>query len=127
MTTPCFKQVYRLYSNESGEAFADVVTLHDEVIDDTKPFEIFDPDHTWKRKTVTDFTAKPLLKQIFDKGRCVYDLPDVKEVRQYCQSQLETIWDEVKRFENPHKYYVDLSEKLWNIKTELIKEHSDNR
>ena len=127
VTTPCFKQVYRLYSNESGEAFADVVTLHDEVIDDTKPFEIFDPDHTWKRKTVTDFTAKPLLKKIFDKGKCVYDLPDVKEIREYCQSQLETIWDEVKRFENPHKYYVDLSEKLWNIKTELIKEHSGNR
>ena len=126
VTTPCFKQVYRLYSNESGEAFADVVTLHDEIIDDSKPFEIFDPDHTWKRKTVTDFTAKPLLKKIFDKGRCVYDLPDVKEVRAYCQQQLDTIWDEVKRFENPHKYYVDLSEKLWNIKADLINKHSKN-
>ncbi len=127
VTTPCFKQVYRLYSKESGEAFADVVTLHDEVIDDTKPFEIFDPDHTWKRKTVTDFTAKPLLQKIFDKGKCVYNFPDVKQVRDYCQAQLDTIWDEVKRFENPHKYYVDLSEKLWNIKTDLISRHSRNR
>ena len=127
VTTPCFKQIYRLYSKDSGEAFADVVTLHDEVIDDTQPFEIFDPDHTWKRKTVTNFTAKPLLKKIFDKGECIYDLPDVKEVREYCQSQLATIWEEVKRFENPHKYYVDLSEKLWNIKTDLIKNNLSGR
>ena len=124
VTTPCFKQVYRLYSNESGEAFADVVTLHDEIIDDTKPFEIFDPDHTWKRKTVTDFTAKPLLKKIFDKGECVYDLPDVREVREYCMQQLDTIWDEVKRFENPHKYYVDLSKPLWDIKQKLLDEYN---
>lgn len=125
ITTPCFKQIYRLFSKESGEAFADVVTLHDETIDDTKPIEIFDPDHTWKRKTVTDFYSKPLLVKIFDKGECVYDLPDVDEVRDYCTDQLSKIWDEVKRFENPHKYYVDLSEKLWSIKTELIKKHSN--
>ena len=127
VTTPCFKQVYRLYSNESGEAFADVVTLHDEVIDDTKPFEIFDPEHTWKRKTVTDFTAKPMLQKIFDKGECVYELPAVEQVREYCLSQVDGIWEEVKRFENPHTYYVDLSEKLWNIKIDLIKQHSENR
>ena len=104
-----------------------MVTLHDEVIDDTKPFEIFDPDHTWKRKTVSDFTAKPMLRKIFDKGECVYDLPSVEEVRKYCLEQIDGIWDELKRFENPHKYYVDLSEKLWNIKLDLINKHTKNK
>lgn len=124
ITTPCFKQIYRLYSKENDQAIADVVTMHDEVIDDTKPIEIFDPDHTWKRKTLTDVYAKPLMQKIFDKGKCIYDLPSVEEVKKYCLSQIDGIWDEVKRFENPHKYYVDLSEKLWAIKSELTKEYS---
>lgn len=124
ITTPCFKQVYRLFSRETGQAIADVVTLHDEIMDDSKPYEIFDPDHTWKRKTVTDFYAKPLLQKIFDKGKCVYTSPEVSEIKEYCKNQVDTIWDEVKRFENPHRYYVDLSQDLWDIKSELIKKYS---
>ena len=123
ITNPCFKKVYRLFSRESGKAIADVLTLADEVIDDSRDYEIFDPEHTWKRKTVTDFRAVELLVQIFDKGKCVYKSPNLKEIRAYCEQQLETIWDEVKRFENPHEYYVDLSEKLWNIKYKLLSEH----
>lgn len=124
ITTPCFKQVYRLYSRENDMAIADVVTLHDEVIDDTRDYEIFDPEHTWKRKTVTNFYTKPLLTKIFEDGKLVYDLPNVEEIKQYCALQTDTVWEEVKRFENPHKYYVDLSQKLWNIKHSMLDEYS---
>ncbi|MBQ7793457.1 MAG: nicotinate phosphoribosyltransferase [Clostridia bacterium] len=120
ITTPGFKQVYRLYSRESSAAIADVITLHDEVIDDSKPYEIFDPEHTWKRKTVTDFYARPLLKPIFEKGECVYDQPSLEALREYCRMEIDGLWDEVKRFENPHTYYVDLSQKLWDMKYGLL-------
>lgn len=123
ITTPCFKQLYRLYSGENNKAIADVVTLHDEVIDDTKDYEIFDPAYTWKRKTVTNFYAKPLLRKIFDHGKFVYDSLSTQEIKEYCNEQIETIWDEVKRFENPHRYYVDLSQKLWDIKNSMLSEH----
>src|SRR5690606_38796594 len=116
ITNPGFKQVYRLYERATGKAIADVITLHDEVIDDTQPYEIFDPIHTWKRKTVTDFVAKKLLVKIFDKGKCIYESPDVHTIRQFCQEQVNTLWPEVLRFENPHNYYVDLSKPLWDIK-----------
>ena len=124
ITTPCFKQIYRLYSKETDKALADIVTLHDEVIDDTKDLTIFDPEFTWKKKTVTDFYAEPLMKKIFSGGKLIYDLPDVKEIKKHCENQMDTIWDEVKRFENPHKYYVDLSEKLWTIKHKMLDEYS---
>ncbi len=124
ITTPCFKQIYRLYSKETKKALADIVTLHDEAIDDTKDLTIFDPEFTWKKKTVTDFYAEPLMKKIFSDGKLVYNLPDVKEIKKYCENQMDTIWDEVKRFENPHKYYVDLSEKLWTIKHRMLDEYS---
>ena len=120
ITTPDFKQVYRLYDNETGKAIADVMTLHNEVLDDSQPYEIFDPVYTWKRKKVKDFTAKPLLVQIFDKGECCYQSPDIKDIKKFCNEQVETLWDEVKRFENPHRYYVDLSKKLWDIKQALL-------
>jgi len=123
ITTPCFKNLYRLFSNDTGKAIADVITLHDEVIDDSKEYEIFDPNHTWKRKKVTDFTAKKLLTKIFDNGRCVYDVPPLKDVRDYCMAEIDKIWDEVKRFENPHEYYVDLSQKLWDVKYKLLSEN----
>lgn len=125
ITTPGFKQVYRLYSRENSQAIADVITLHKEVIDDTKPLEIFDPEHTWKRKTVTDYYARPLLKKIFDKGELVYDLPELDVLREYCKMQIDGLWDEVKRFENPHTYYVDMSQKLWNLKYGLLSEYKD--
>ena len=125
ITTPCFKQPWRLYDNETGKAIADVITLKDETIDDTKPYEIFDPVHTWKRKTVTDFTAKPLQVQLFEKGECVYTCPDLKETKEYCRVQVDTLWDEVTRFENPHRYYVDLSQALWNEKQRLLAAKTD--
>ncbi|MBE7015698.1 MAG: nicotinate phosphoribosyltransferase [Ruminococcaceae bacterium] len=120
ITTPGFKQVYRLYSIETGAAIADVVTLHDEVIDNQKPYEIFDPEHTWKKKTVSNFYVRPLLKQIFKNGECVYENPDLDVLKEYCKLEIEKLWDEVKRFENPHEYYVDLSKNLWDLKYKLL-------
>ena len=122
ITTPGFKQVWRLYDNESGKAMADVLTLHSEVISSDAPYELFDPEATWKRKTLTNFTARPLLEPIFKAGECVYTSPDIEEIRSYCAEQLETLWSEVLRFENPHRYYVDLSQKLWNIRATLLAE-----
>ncbi len=124
ITTPCFKQVYRLFSKETGKAIADVLTLHDERIDDSKPYEIFDPEHIWKRKTIENFEARPMLVQIYKAGKCVYKNKPLNEIKSYCTQQVDALWDEVKRFENPHKYYVDLSQKLWDIKNELLKKYS---
>lgn len=124
ITNPGFKKLWRLYDRDTGKAIADVITLHDEVIDDTAPYEIFDPEHVWKRKTVENFTARPLQVPIFEHGKCVYTSPSVTEIRDYCAAQMATVWDEVLRFENPHKYYVDLSQKLWEEKQRLLSEHS---
>lgn len=123
ITTPGFKQVYRLYSRDGGQAIADVITLHDEEIDDTKPYEIFDANYTWKRKTVTNFFARKLLKPIFKQGKCVYEQPSLEALREYCRLEVDGLWDEVKRFENPHKYYVDLSRKLWDMKYGLLEKY----
>ncbi len=123
ITTPGFKQVYRLFDNVTNKAIADVITLHDEVIDETKPYEIFHPLYTWKRKTLENFTAKKLLVKIFEDGHCIYENPNIHEIRDYCKDQLDLMWDEVKRFERPHRYFVDLSHDLWNIKDKLLKEH----
>ncbi len=123
ITTPGFKQVYRLFDNTSNKAIADVITLHEEEIDPSKPYEIFHPVYTWKRKTLTNFTAKKLLVQIFDKGKSVYESPNVHQIKSYCNDQLDTMWDEVKRLDNPHRYFIDLSQDLWNIKDQLLKKH----
>ena len=127
ITNPSFKKLWRLYDRTSGKAIADVITLHDEVIDDSKPYEIFDPEHVWKRKTIENFIAKPLHKQIFSKGENVYSSPTVSEIRDYCREQLNTLWDEVLRFENPHKYYVDLSQSLWDEKQKLLARHGSGK
>lgn len=124
ITTPGFKKVYRLFSNETGKAIADVVALHEEQIDESKPYTLFDPVDTWKKKTVTDYTAKEILKPIFKNGECVYESRPIKEIRDYCAEQVDALWEEVLRFENPHKYYVDLSEKLWNVKHQLLEDYS---
>jgi len=124
ITNPGFKQVWRLFDKATGKAIADVLTTYDETIDESEPYELFDPEYTWKRKTVTNFIAKRLLVKIFDKGTCVYESPKLQEIRSYCKEQVDTMWDEVKRFENPHKYYVDLSMPLWKIKQRLLKEYS---
>ena len=126
ITNPHFKKVYRLFDRESGKALADQICVYDEVIDDTKPYKIFDQEATWKTKTIKNFYAKPLLETIFKDGKLVYDLPKINDIQTYCQQQIDTLWDEVKRFENPHKYYVDLSEKLWNIKNQLLKENKQS-
>ena len=121
ITNPHYKKPYRLYDNATGKAEADYLALHDEVIDESQPLEIFDPRATWKRKTLTDFTARPLQQPIFLNGELVYERPGLQEIREYCAQQVETLWPEVKRFTNPHKYYVDLSQKLWDIKQELLR------
>ncbi len=122
ITNPHFKKVYRLIDKESGMAIADQLCVHDEEIDETKPLTIFDPLATWKTKTLCNFEAKPLLKQIFKGGKLIYTSPDIDEIRSYCKDEVARLWDEVKRFENPHAYYVDLSEKLYNIKKQLLEE-----
>jgi nicotinate phosphoribosyltransferase len=123
ITTPGFKQVYRLFDRFSHKAMADVITLHDEIIDETKPYEIFHPLFTWKRKTLKNFYAKKLLVKIFEDGHCIYESPNVHEIKAYCEEQINLMWDEVKRFERPHRYFVDLSKDLWDIKDKLLKEH----
>lgn len=120
ITNPCYKTPWRLYDKESGKAIADVITLHDEEIDDTAPYQIFDPEHIWKRKTIENFRAVKLQVPIFRNGQCVYETPSVEEIRDYCTKQLDTIWEEVKRFENPHTYYVDLSQPLWDEKQRML-------
>ncbi|MGN0584033.1 MAG: nicotinate phosphoribosyltransferase [Ruminococcus sp.] len=122
ITNPHFKKVYRFYDKTTGKALADELCVYDEVIDDTKPHTIFDPNAVWKTKTLTDYTVKPLLSEIFKDGRLVYNEPTLEETRRYCLEQVDLLWDEVKRFENPHNYYVDLSEKLWNVRQSLLGE-----
>lgn len=120
ITTPHFKKVYRIFDKVTGKAQADYITVYDEVIDASQPLTLFDPNHPWKKKTFTDYTIKELMVPIFKNGECVYDCPSLDDIRDYCKAQVELLWDELKRFEYPHVHYVDLSEKLWNIKNELI-------
>lgn len=120
ITIPSSKQVYRLIDKNSGKAIADVLTLDDETIDENKPYVLFDPDFTWKRKEIENFVTRKLLVPIFEGGKKVYEEPSLKEIREYCLRQTDTLWDEVKRFENPHKYYVDLSKNLWAERNGLI-------
>ena len=120
ITNPHYKKVYRIFDNATGKAQADLLCVYDEKIDSSKPLEIFDPDFTWKRKTLTNFTVKELQVPVFIKGKRVYELPKIDEIRKNCADGLDKLWSSVLRFENPHKYYVDLSQKLWNIKQGLL-------
>ena len=120
ITNPHYKKLYRIYEGDSGKAIADLITVHDEVIDTSKPLELFDPEHIWKRKVLEDYRIEELQKPIFLGGKCVYESPTASEIRDYCAAQLVLQWDEVKRFENPHNYYVDLSQKLWDVKQALL-------
>ena len=123
ITTPHFKQVWRLTSHEDGKYIADVMTLRDEVIDTSKPYTIFDPTHTWKKRTLNNFDAEPLLVPLFEKGKLVYELPDIETIRRHCAEKTAMLWSEVVRFENPHPYYVDLSQQLWDIKRGLLEKY----
>ena len=121
ITNPHHKKLYRFYAKDTGKAIADYLTVYDEVVDDSKDMTIFDPDATWKTKKVYNFTARELQVPVFKGGKLVYMLPSLEEIRAYCLAQVDTLWDEVKRFDNPQTYYVDLSQKLWDIKYDLLK------
>ena len=121
ITNPHHKKLYRFYAKDTGKAIADYLTVYDEVVDDSKDMTIFDPDATWKTKKVYNFTARELQVPVFKGGELVYKLPSLEEIRTYCLAQVDTLWDEVKRFDNPQTYYVDLSQKLWDIKYDLLK------
>ena len=124
ITNPGFKNVFRLYDNETGKALADVITLREEgPLTYNESYEIFDEHAVWKRKDLKNFTARELLVKIFDKGRCVYDSPSLDEIKDYCREQIDTLWGETLRFENPQTYYVDLSKPLWSLKHELLNQH----
>ena len=124
ITNPGFKTLYRLFDRETGKALADVMTVDGETIPEVDGYEIFDPNAVWKKKKLYNFYAKNLRVQLFDKGRCVYQCPSIDQVRDYCKDQIETLWGETLRFENPQTYYVDLSQNLWNMKNQLIEEHT---
>lgn len=124
VTNPGYKEVWRLYDNYTKKAIADVITLKDEVIDSSKPYEIFDPVHTWKKQMVVNFTAKKLQVPIFKNGELVYQLPSLEEIRKKAKEELNTLWNESLRIDNPHKHYVDLSKDLWNLKNNMLIEKS---
>ncbi|MCG4580150.1 nicotinate phosphoribosyltransferase [Clostridium cochlearium] len=125
ITNPGFKKVYRIFDKDTDKAIADLITLQDEKIDEEKPLVIFNPVFTWKKKKLTNFYVKNLMVKIFDKGELIYENPEVSEIRETAKSESDKLWHEVLRFENPHKYYVDLSSELWKLKQNLINEHSN--
>ncbi len=124
ITNPGFKSLYRLYDKDNHKALADVITLAGENIEEVDGYEIFDPKAIWKKKKLSNFYVKKLQVQIFDKGKCIYDFPTIDEIRDYCKAQVDTIWAETLRFENPQIYYVDLSQKLYDVKIGLLEEVS---
>ena len=122
VTNPGNKTIYRIYDKESGKIKADLICLVDEVFDENKPLLLFDPSEPWKKTKLApgSYTMKELMKPIFKNGKCVYESPKVMDIRAYCQEDLNTLWDETRRLVNPHKVYVDLSSKLYDIKIELL-------
>lgn len=124
ITNPGFKGLYRLYSKETGKAQGDVLTLSDEMIPEQDAYEIFDPNAVWKKTVVRNYTVRNLHVPIFKEGKCVYESPSIEEIKKYCKEQVETLWDETLRLENPQTYYVDLSTKLFNMKQKLLQEFS---
>ena len=123
ITIPHFKKVYRLYNRDNDKAIADYMTVHDEVVDENEPLMLFDPYATWKTKNVCNFEARELLVPVFLNGKKVYQSPTLKDIQAYCKQQVNTLWDEIKRFDNPQTYYVDLSQKLWDIQQELLRKN----
>ena len=126
ITNPGRKKLWRIYSRETGYALADLITMYDEVVDDSKPYEYVNPVKPWKKMTYEDFEARPLQQSIFKDGKLVYDKPELKDIRAYVDYQLANqIWEEEQRYENPHIHYVDLSPKLYEIKKSMLE--SNNR
>lgn len=126
VTDPGSKELWRFYDRTTGKALADLISLEGEIIREDEPYEIFDPLLTWKRKTLTNFKAVKLLDQVFAKGNLVYDRRTLSDIRAYCAHQQDTLYDTMKRFENPQIYFVDLSQKLWDLKESYLREHSHN-
>lgn len=124
ITVPHFKKVYRLYDRSNNKAIADLLCVYDEMIDDTRDLTLFDPTFTWKKKKISNFRAVEMMKPVFINGKCVYNKPSFDDICSYCADQVDTLWDEIKRFENPHTYYVDLSPKLWSVKNSLLAENT---
>ena len=124
ITNPGFKGLYRLYSKDTGKARGDVITLAEETIPVQDSYEIFDPNAIWKKTRIRNYEVRNLHVPIFEQGKCVYESPDIETIKKYCQEQMETLWDETLRFENPQTYYVDLSQKLWDMKNRLLQEHA---
>jgi len=121
ITNPGYKKPYRVFDKETGMMIADYIALADEVLDEKEPLLLFDPVNTWKHKTVENYRLECLHIPVFLGGECVYESPNVHEIRDYCREQLALLWDEVKRFDNPHRYYVDLSDSLWTLKQEMLR------
>jgi len=124
ITNPGFKSLYRLFDKDTHHAIADVITLNDEAAPEGDAYEIFDPQAVWKRKKLNNFYAKNLRRQIFRHGELVYDMPSLEEIKDYCAGQIAGMWEEMRRFENPQTYYVDLSPKLWDLKNQLLHDHN---
>ena len=123
ITNPGFKNLYRFYDKDSGKALADLITLNNEEIDDSEPIEIFHPVYTWKRKVIENYRAEKLLVQIYDKGKLIYDPPKLDDIKKRAEQQLDSLWEEMKRLDNPQEYIVDLSYDLWQLKNDLLAEH----
>ncbi len=126
VTNPGNKTIFRIYDKETGKIRADLICLADETFDDQKDMIIFDPIETWKKTKIKGgtYTLRELLVPIFEKGRCVYTSPSVMEIRDICTKEKETLWDETLRLVNPHEVYVDLSDKLYRIKSDLLEKMS---
>ncbi len=120
ITNPDFKRLYRFYNRETGKAEADYICLREETVDDSQPLTICDPEARWKRKTMENYRAVELQVPIFQNGDLVYLLPSLTAIKQYCKEQIDTLWPEVTRFNNPHTYYVDLSEQLMALKDGML-------
>lgn len=125
ITNPGFKGLFRLYDKTTGKARGDVITVAGETVPEQDEYVIFDPNAVWKKTKVTNYTVRNLQVPIFKAGKCVYDSPSIEEIKAYCKEQIDTLWDETLRFENPQTYYVDLSQKLWDMKHRLLEEHSE--
>ena len=125
ITNPGFKGLFRLYDKTTGKARGDVITVAGETIPEQDEYVIFDPNAVWKKTKVTNYTVRNLQVPIFKEGKCVYESPSIEEIKDYCKEQIDTLWDETLRFENPQTYYVDLSQKLWDMKHRLLEEHSE--
>lgn len=125
ITNPGFKGLFRLYDKTTGKARGDVITVAGETIPEQDEYVIFDPNAVWKKTRVANYTVRNLQVPIFKEGKCVYECPSIEEIREYCKEQVDTLWDETLRFENPQTYYVDLSQKLWDMKNRLLEEHSE--